>query len=155
MKTQANNPLPTTRLELLHLIGETRVELRSAIAAVPAERCEEPLPSGLSVKDLLAHVTFWERYLLDRLEAAAAGHDMTSLPHEVDAEVDAINARVLAQHQSQSWDVVHFDFEDVHRRTLAVIEPLSADVVWIPTPLSPTTRTVLPMTQIEPTRQWS
>lgn len=121
--------LPTTKRELLHLIEETRVELTMAIAAVPADRREEPLSSGLTVKDLLAHVAFWERYLLDRLEAAATGHDATHLPYEVDAEVDAINARVLAQHQSQSWEVVWFDFEDMHRRTLVMIERLSdADI---------------------------
>ncbi len=125
--------LPTTRLELLHLLHDTRTELEAAIAAVPADRREEPLPSGLSVKDLLAHVTFWERYLLDRLAATAAGHAITSLPYEVDAEVDTINARVLAQHQSQSWEVVRFDFEDVHRRALAVIEQLSEADIFDPT----------------------
>lgn len=120
---------PATKVDLLHQITAARGELESLLVAVPAERREEPLPSGLSVKDLLAHVAFWERYLLDRLEAAATGHDVTSLPYEVDAEIDAINARVLAQHQSQSWEVVWFDFEDVHRRTLAVIERLSeADI---------------------------
>jgi|GEM_PF-120458 len=123
------NTRPTNRLDLLHLIHASRTELEAVIAAVPAERREEPLPSGLSVKDLLAHVAFWERYLLDRLEAAAAGHDVASLPYEVDAEVDAINARVLAQHQSQSWEVVWFDFADVHRRALAVLDQLSeADI---------------------------
>jgi uncharacterized RmlC-like cupin family protein len=132
MNTQANHAPPTTRLDLLHLIRDARAELEAAIDGAPAERRDEPLPSGLSVKDLLAHVTFWERYLLDRLEAAAAGHDITSLPYEVDAEVDAINARVLAQHQSQSWDVVCFDFEDVHRRAWAVIELLSEADIFDP-----------------------
>lgn len=96
------NPQPTNRSDLLRLIQTTRAELLSTIDAVPPDRREEPLPSGLSVKDLLAHVAFWERYLLDRLEAAAAGRDVASLPYDIDAEVDAINARVLAQHQSQS-----------------------------------------------------
>lgn len=124
--------LPTNRSDLLHAIQTTRAELLSAIDAVPVDRREEPLPSGLSVKDLLAHVTFWERYLLDRLEAAAAGRDASSLPYEVDAEVDDINARVLAQHQSQSWEVIWFDFEDVHRRALAAIEPLSEADIFDP-----------------------
>lgn len=126
------NRLPTNYTDLLHLIQDTRAGLLSAIAAVPADRREEPLPSGLSVKDLLAHVAFWERCLLDRLEAAAAGYDVTSLPYEVGAEVDVINARVLAQHQSQSWEVIWFDFEDVHRRALAVIERLSEADIFDP-----------------------
>ncbi|HAJ35320.1 MAG TPA: hypothetical protein DCL15_06460 [Chloroflexi bacterium] len=123
---------PTTRSDLLHTLQTTRAALLSAIDAVPVDRREEPLPSGLSVKDLLAHITFWERYLLDRLEAAAAGRDVASLPYEIDMEVDAINARVLAQHQSQSWEVIWFDFEDVHRRALAAIEQLSEADIFDP-----------------------
>ncbi|HHY56770.1 MAG TPA: ClbS/DfsB family four-helix bundle protein [Chloroflexi bacterium] len=126
------NPQPTNRSDLLRLIQTTRAELLSTIDAVPPDRREEPLPSGLSVKDLLAHVAFWERYLLDRLEAAAAGRDVASLPYDIDAEVDAINARVLAQHQSQSWEVIWFDFEDVHRRALAVIEQLGEADIFDP-----------------------
>lgn len=126
------NTLPTTRLELLHRIDDTRTELEAAIAAVPAERREDPLPSGLSVKDLLAHIAFWERYLLDRLTATAGGRNVASLPYEADAEVDAINARVLTQHQSQSWEVVWFDFEDVHRRACAVIEQLNEADIFDP-----------------------
>lgn len=126
------NTLPTNRSDLLHAIQATRAGLLSAIDAVPVDRREEPLPSGLSVKDLLAHIAFWERSLLDWLEAAAASRIAASRPYKVDAEVDAINARVLAQHQSQSWEVIWFDFEDVHRRALAVIEQLSEADIFDP-----------------------
>jgi uncharacterized RmlC-like cupin family protein len=39
---------------------------------------------------------------------------------------------VLAQHQSQSWEVIWFDFEDVHRRALAAIEQLSEADIFDP-----------------------
>lgn len=120
-----NLPQPTTKPELMKLIAETRADLESAIGAVPADRREEPLPSGWSVKDLLAHLTFWERSLLDRLEASAVGGNVAELPYDIDADVDAINARVFTQHSSQSWDVLHFDFEDVHRRMVEAVARLS------------------------------
>lgn len=121
----------TTKTELLQLIATTRTELEAAVASVPPERREEALPSGLSVKDLLAHVAFWERYLVDRLAAAQTGRDFAALPYAVDAEVDSINALVYAQHHSQSWDVVWFDFEDVHRRLLVVLDPFTdADIFY-------------------------
>lgn len=124
--------MPATKTELLQRIIEERAALDAAIAAVPAERREEPLPSGLSVKDLLAHITFWERSLLDRLEAAAAGRDVAALFYDIDADVDAINARVHAQHHSQSWDVLNFDFEEVHRRMMDAVERLSETELFDP-----------------------
>jgi hypothetical protein len=98
--------LPTTKNEVVELITEARAALEVVIAETPADRREEPLSSGLSVKDMLAHITFWERSLLDRLEASATGGDFAALPYEIDADVDAINARVHAQHRSHSWDVL-------------------------------------------------
>lgn len=124
--------LPATRQELLQSITATRAELEALLAAVPVERREEPLPSGLSVKDLLAHIAFWERHLVERLEASAAGHPHASLPYAVDAEVDAINARVYAQHHPQSWEVIWFDFVDVHRRTLAALDRLTPADIFDP-----------------------
>jgi len=124
--------MSATKAGLMHLIDETRAALETTIAAVPADRREEPLPSGLSVKDLLAHITFWERALLDRIEAAAAGRDVTALFYDIDADVDAINARIHAQHRSQSWDVLHFDFEEVHRRMMDAVARLSETDLFDP-----------------------
>lgn len=120
-----NSPLPTTKHTLLASIALRRAELEATIATVPADRREEPLPSGWSVKDILAHVTFWERSLLDRLEAAAAGRDIAASPYLIDVGVDATNARVQAQHSSQSWDVLHFDFAEVHRRMVECLARLT------------------------------
>ena len=117
--------LPANRDELMQSITTTRAALDAAIAAVPPEAREGPLPSGLSVKDILAHVTFWERYLVDRIESTVAGHPVAAPPYAVDATIDEINARVLAEHRSQSWDVVAYEYDAVHRRALAVLAALS------------------------------
>ncbi|MFO7633516.1 MAG: ClbS/DfsB family four-helix bundle protein [Caldilinea sp.] len=127
-----NPRLPTTKNEVVELITEARAALEVVIAETPTDRREEPLSSGLSVKDLLAHITFWERSLLDRLEASATGSDFAALPYEIDADVDAINARVHAQHRSHSWDVLRFDFEEVHRRMVDAIARLSETDLFDP-----------------------
>ncbi len=116
--------MPATRAELMTLIETTRAELDAAVAAVPPEERETPLPSGLSVKDILAHVTFWERYLVDRIEAPLAGKPFAALPYAVDATVDELNARVLAEHRSQSWDVIAYEYDAAHRRALALLATL-------------------------------
>ncbi len=116
--------LPATKEALLALIEATRAELDAALAAVAPEERETPLPSGLSVKDILAHVTFWERYLVDRIEATQAGRAFDPFPYETDATVDEINARVLAQHRTQSWDVIAYEYDAAHRRALALLATL-------------------------------
>ena len=116
--------LPASRAELMVLIESTRTELDAAIDAVPPQARAIPLPSGLSVQDILAHVTFWERSLVARMEAMVAGTPLVSLPYEADATVDAINARVLAEHRSQPWDVLVDAYEDTHRRALAILATL-------------------------------
>ncbi len=124
--------MPATKAALMALIESTRAELDAAIAALPPEARETPLPSGLSVKDILAHVTFWERYLVDRIEATMAGAAFAALPYAVDATVDEINARVLVEHRSQSWDVIAYEYADAHRRTLALLATLDAADLFDP-----------------------
>jgi uncharacterized RmlC-like cupin family protein len=128
-----NSPLPTTKHALLASITLRRAELEATIAAVPIDRREEPLPSGWSVKDLVAHITFWERALLDRLEAVAAGRAISAPAYPIDADVDATNARVQAEHSSQSWDVLHFDFAEVHRRMTELVARLDDADLFDPT----------------------
>lgn len=62
-----------TRDDVLRLVGDSRAELDTALAKVPADRLEEPLLDGdWSVKDLMAHVTYWEWAFLKHRRAAAA-----------------------------------------------------------------------------------
>ena len=124
--------LPATRTELMQLITTTRAELDASIAAVPPEARETPLPSGLSVKDILAHVTFWERYLVDRIEATMAGNVFDPFPYESDATVDELNARVLVEHRTQSWDVIAYEYADAHRRALALLAALDDAALFDP-----------------------
>lgn len=124
--------LPKTKAELMTLIETTRAELDAAVAAVPPEEREMPLPSGLSVKDILAHVTFWENYLVERIEATAAGNLFDPFPYETDATVDQINARIFAQHHSQSWDVIAYEYDAAHRRALALLATLDDDDLFDP-----------------------
>lgn len=124
--------LPATKAALLALIDVTRAELDAAVAAVPPEDREKSLPSGLSVKDILAHVTFWENYLVERIEATAAGNLFDPFPYETDATVDQINARVFAQYHSQSWDVIAYEYDAAHRRALALLATLDDDDLFDP-----------------------
>ena len=59
-----------------------------------------------SVKDLIAHIIWWETYMIDVLTLLAAG---AQLP--VIKDYDAVNARVFAQHAELPLDFVLASFE--------------------------------------------
>ena len=72
-----------------------------AVAAVPAERREEPvLPDGWSVKDMLWHMAYWWRDGEQTLRAMRAGTYVEE--HFTAEQTDATNAEVLAASRSMS-----------------------------------------------------
>jgi hypothetical protein len=70
-----------------------------AVAAVPADRREEPAPpDGWSVKDVLWHVAYWWRDGEQSFRAMRAGTYVQE--HWSDERTDATNADVLAESRS-------------------------------------------------------
>ena len=124
--------MPATKRELTAYVVATRAELERAIAAVPLDRRESPLPSGLTVKDLLVHVTFWEQYLVDRLVGCRTGQGFPTFAVEADAEIDQVNARVYAENKERSWADVWKAFQSTQAVALTEIERLSDDELFDP-----------------------
>jgi hypothetical protein len=72
---------PTTKDELLHMIKAARVSLEAEVARVDAERMtEEGVMPGWTVKDLLAHISVWERRMVDWLTVTLQGEVPRQLP---------------------------------------------------------------------------
>lgn len=87
--------------DLLAREAEAFAAFEEVVAAVPADRREEPsLPDGWSVKDVLWHVAFWWRDGEQSFRAMRAG---TYGQEDYSAEqTDATNADVLAESRSMS-----------------------------------------------------
>jgi len=76
-----------------------------------------------SIKDVLAHVTVWERFALDRLQAALHGTEPTFLVTDEDG--DRVNAQFYEEARPLSPSAVLAAFRDTHQQMLETIQALS------------------------------
>jgi hypothetical protein len=85
--------------ELLAREARAYAAFEEAVAAVPADRREEPIPpDDWSVKDVLWHVAFWWREGEQSFRAMQAGSYVEEDWSQ--EQTDATNARVLAESRS-------------------------------------------------------
>lgn len=84
--------------------------------------------SGWSVKDVLAHITFWERLALDRLYAARDG-----LPLKIELvgtwDVDQVNAQIYDQNKARTLEAVLADTHSVHKEIMDFLEKSEAEFI--------------------------
>lgn len=124
------NP-PTTVEQLRDLLQTTHGRLEQVLAQVPAERMTVPGVGGpWSIKDVLAHVLYWEQHSLRELEPALRGAPPdpqpleTNLPPDL-AWVDAINANVFAHYRDWPMGEVRAEFDRSFEQILALVARLS------------------------------
>ncbi len=121
---------PTSRQELIEQIHAECAALVELIESIPPEERETPLVDELSVKDLLAHITDWQEYMLRRLRATALGE---TFPLRVpDGNYDRVNAEIYQTHLRRPWDDIWQDFERIYEETIAEIEQLSEEDLFDP-----------------------
>jgi hypothetical protein len=107
------------RNELLQRIRDSRSELETEIARFDRSTLTDPvLPNGWSVKDVIAHIGFWERRIATLYEILTAG----DVPQDtVDSEtVDGLNARVHKENQMLPLGIVQVNEKDAYQAILAV-----------------------------------
>ncbi len=109
------------------IIERTRKD-RAAFAALwdglsDEQMTQRPGPqSDWSVKDLMAHITFWERHM-----SANVGHLLKGEPtHKVD-DLDAMNAQVFEDNKNRALSDVLAEFETQLSMLEAMLMGLSED----------------------------
>lgn len=116
------------RKELVSKIRTSRIQLESAIGRFPEPRLEEPaLQGGWSVKDLMAHLGWWELRAADIYGALSRG----SIPRMVIAadEVDKMNARVIEEYRKYPLvEVRAFEAQAFHHLMTIVETAPEADL---------------------------
>ena len=88
-----------------------------------------------SVKDMLAHISYWEKMLLDRLGAALSGKAGQYPPILSEADVHRVNGQVFAESQGRPLPAVLLEFRNLYTGVLTVIEALGEDFLTQPMPL--------------------
>jgi hypothetical protein len=117
-----------TKADLIEGINGAWSTLEGAIAGSSEEALTTPGGDGWSVKDHLAHIEGWERYLLAVLErrspSAAIGIDLATVRSTAD---DPLNALIIEPTKEQSLSQVLADLRRTHEQLLAAIAALPED----------------------------
>lgn len=126
---------PSNKRELIASIRRERGRLDDAIGAVPVERLEEPLlEDGMSVKDVMAHVTAWEQRALGWFRAAHNGETPEDRREFVTASIDeaawqgridAFNKRVFDENHSRPLEDVLSEYRRSFGEYQQAVEGLS------------------------------
>jgi hypothetical protein len=112
-----------TKAEFLHLFQTARAEWDALMSRINEARMTEPGVEGDgSVKDIVAHVTWYEREMVDLLRARAlVGSDLWNLPQ------DERNAAVFEQTRDRLLQDVLAEARAAGRQLMELAEALSDD----------------------------
>lgn len=114
-----------TKPQLLETLKSRRAEWDALLASVDEARMDMPGAAGhWSVKDIVAHITAYERWLVEWL-TAASGHSFPAPSPLDDADVEQRNARVYDMTHALSLQQVMDDAQKNFKALLNNIETLS------------------------------
>lgn len=115
--------------ELFQRINAARSRLDAAIAQIPDAHMGDIAVYGLwTMKDFLAHVASWERYVIDIHEALTAGREPR---HHFDTTpVDALNEETLQRSQTQTLEAVREEYITTHGDLLRLVEEAPAESLF-------------------------
>ena len=106
--------------ELLPKVEHMYLSTRPVLDAVPADRWDEALPSGMTLRQIVAHLAAWEETVPPRVEAVlATGQD----PQE-HIDVDAFNAKVFDETRDAAVDDLKARLARSHAAVADVVRSL-------------------------------
>ena len=116
--------------ELLNWLQEQYQQWEAFLDQIGAARMDQPGVAGLwSIKDIVAHLTGWNRSLVDRLQAAHHSEPEPPPPWPAHLQTeDEINAWIYESNQGRSVREVLDESHQVFQQLLAFIEGLPDDV---------------------------
>ncbi|HSG25951.1 MAG TPA: ClbS/DfsB family four-helix bundle protein [Anaerolineales bacterium] len=116
--------IPQNKQELKQLFVETREKFASTWKGLPDEALNQrPGPNpDWSVKDILAHICWWESFALSRITILAAGEKLHLL-----SDFDALNRQVFEQYREMPFEQVELMFNANQTQIEGLIDSLSFD----------------------------
>lgn len=101
-------------------------QLETLLAGISDEQFVAPGTFGAwSVKDMLAHITFWEQRVIAYVNGAK--ESLIQPGEDEQAGIDRINAEVLAANRDRPLAEVRAAFDDSYQQVLTLAESLSAE----------------------------
>jgi hypothetical protein len=107
----------TSKSDLLARIEHGYVSTRAVLDAIPADRYDEKLASGMTLREVLAHLAAWEETVPPRVASAIAGDgDVGDY-----SDIDGFNARVSAETRDTSIDDLRARLARSHAAVVDVV----------------------------------
>ena len=117
------------KVELLARIQSGRAQFENALAQFSDEQLLAPnLHGGWSIKDLIAHIGFWEQHTAMRFSALLRG---AKLPEDT-LTVDELNAQVYAQNRHKSLAEVRLAEQAAYEQLLLLVKNTLDDALFNP-----------------------
>ncbi len=118
-----------SKTELLASIRAGRAQFESALAHFGDEQLLAPnLHDGWSIKDLIAHIGFWEQHTAMRFSALLRGVE----PPDEGLTIDELNAQVYAQNQHKPLAEVRLEEQAAYAQLLLLVENALDDDLFDP-----------------------
>jgi len=117
--------------ELLNWLRKEYQEWEAFLGQIGTARMDQPGVNGdWSMKDIVAHLTGWNRWLVARLQAAQRSQPEPPPPWPAHLQTDdEINAWIYESNQGRSVHAVLDESHQVFQQLLAVIEGLPDNVL--------------------------
>ena len=116
--------------ELMHWLQEEYQRWEAFLDQIGTARMDQPGVNGdWSMKDVVAHLTGWNRWLVARLQAAGRGEPEPAPPWPAQLRTDdEINAWIYESNRGRALREVLHESHQVFQELLAVIEGLPDEV---------------------------
>jgi uncharacterized protein (TIGR03083 family) len=123
------------KASLLATIEAEYAQFEAILAQVAPEQMTAPgVEDTWSVKDVLAHLTFWQQRMRTILEAALRGERLQRPVTALEAGLaegpdwmDQLNARAVAAQRERPWPELLADLRRSHQETIALLASISED----------------------------
>jgi len=113
--------------ELTALIRATSTRMELLLAQLSVAEINQPGAVGVwPVKDVLAHIAFWERTAVNTLRSVARGETPAL---SADDETERKNASVVAQYYQRSLAAVISDWQQAREELLDALEDLDDEML--------------------------
>jgi hypothetical protein len=121
-------PFPMSKTDILEQISATHLLLEVHFSALSDAQMVQPGINGeWAVKDLLAHITWWEQHLLRRLRTGR--EDLYQEVTSMQAVTDQVNHEIFVANQSRSLADILEDFHASYQQVLAAVEALPEEAL--------------------------
>ena len=131
--------VPQTMVEIIARIERAMQRVIQAIAPLSSAQMLEPrLPNGQSVKDVLAHLAWWDQWLLYTMPTGQNTAHTPIAPPLVDQIpatdhwADEMNANVYTYNQPRELSTIQAEFTATRSQLLQRVSQLSIDDLYNP-----------------------